>query len=95
MATRTPSPRRETASLCRTRRSIVDGRAPSSTDPRRTSPDDLRAVFVLYELEQETVPEIATTLALPVGTVSSRLRRARELFQAAVRRRAARNGGVR
>jgi len=39
--------------------------------------------------------EIATTLALPVGTVSSRLRRARELFQAAVRRRAARNGGVR
>ena len=57
--------------------------------------DDLRAVFVLYELEQETVPEIATTLALPVGTVSSRLRRAREQFQAAVRRRAARNGGVR
>src|SRR5689334_2615729 len=39
-------------------------------------PLDLRAVFVLYELEQLTMAEIATTLGLPPGTVASRLRRA-------------------
>jgi RNA polymerase sigma-70 factor, ECF subfamily len=40
--------------------------------------DDLRAVLVLYEVEEMTVPEIAALLTLPTGTVSSRLRRARE-----------------
>lgn len=45
-----------------------------------------RAVFVLYELEQHTVPEIADTLSIPLGTVSSRLRAARERFAATVRR---------
>ncbi|MBI2395523.1 MAG: sigma-70 family RNA polymerase sigma factor [Deltaproteobacteria bacterium] len=58
-------------------------------------PDDLRAVFVLFELEQATTPEIAELLTLPVGTVASRLRRARELFRAAAQRRVARNGGDR
>jgi RNA polymerase sigma-70 factor, ECF subfamily len=53
-------------------------------------PLDLRAVFVLFELEQMTMAEIAATLDLPPGTVASRLRRAREGFQAAVRRRGAR-----
>jgi RNA polymerase sigma-70 factor (ECF subfamily) len=43
-------------------------------------PDDLRAVFVLYELEELPLPEIASLLALPVGTAASRLRRAREIF---------------
>ncbi|MBI3206589.1 MAG: sigma-70 family RNA polymerase sigma factor [Myxococcales bacterium] len=41
---------------------------------------DLRAVFVLYELEQMTMAEIATVLELPPGTVASRLRRARAAF---------------
>ena len=45
-----------------------------------------RAVFILYELEQLTVPEIAATLSLPIGTVSSRLRAARERFSDFVRR---------
>ena len=45
-----------------------------------------RAVFVLYELEQLTVPEIAAILSVPLGTVSSRLRAARERFSAVVRR---------
>jgi RNA polymerase sigma-70 factor (ECF subfamily) len=49
-------------------------------------PLDLRAVFVLYELERSTMAEIAELLELPAGTVASRLRRAREHFQAAVRR---------
>lgn len=53
-------------------------------------PLELRAVFVLFELEQETTSSIAELLELQPGTVASRLRRARELFQAAARRRAAR-----
>lgn len=51
--------------------------------------DDLRAVFVLYEVEQMTMAEIATLLDVPAGTVASRLRRAREYFQSRVARRAA------
>jgi RNA polymerase sigma-70 factor, ECF subfamily len=49
-----------------------------------------RAVFVLYELEEMTVPEIANVLELPVGTVSSRLRSAREEFDLSLRRLRAR-----
>lgn len=44
-------------------------------------PLELRAVFVLYELEELTMAEIAATLELPPGTVASRLRRAREQFE--------------
>ena len=44
-------------------------------------PMELRAVFVLYELEELTMAEIAATLELPPGTVASRLRRSRELFE--------------
>ena len=47
---------------------------------------DLRAVFVLYELEEMTMADIGITLDLAPGTVASRLRRAREAFQAAVTR---------
>jgi len=47
---------------------------------------DLRAVFVLHELEEMSMAEIATTLELAPGTVASRLRRARELFRAEVAR---------
>jgi RNA polymerase sigma-70 factor (ECF subfamily) len=47
---------------------------------------DLRTVFVLYEVEEMTVGEIADLLAIPYGTVGSRLRRAREKFHAAVAR---------
>jgi RNA polymerase sigma-70 factor (ECF subfamily) len=47
---------------------------------------DLRAVFVLYELEEMTMAEIATTLGLPPGTVASRLRRARDEFRETVAR---------
>jgi RNA polymerase sigma-70 factor (ECF subfamily) len=44
-------------------------------------PIDLRAVFVLYELEEMTMAEIARSLDLPPGTVASRLRRSRETFE--------------
>jgi RNA polymerase sigma-70 factor, ECF subfamily len=40
-------------------------------------PEDLCAVFVLFEIEGLRSPEIAEALAIPVGTVASRLRRAR------------------
>jgi RNA polymerase sigma-70 factor, ECF subfamily len=41
---------------------------------------ELRTVFVLFELEGLSSPEIAAALAIPLGTVASRLRRAREAF---------------
>jgi RNA polymerase sigma-70 factor (ECF subfamily) len=46
---------------------------------------DIRTVFVLFEIDGFTVPEIAKVLAIPVGTAASRLRRAREQFQILVR----------
>lgn len=49
-------------------------------------PLDLRAVFILFELEEMTVVEIATMMAIPTGTAASRLRRARELFHETVAR---------
>jgi RNA polymerase sigma-70 factor, ECF subfamily len=48
--------------------------------------DELRSVFVLYEIEGLTLKEMAALLGLPVGTVASRLRRAREQFEAHVAR---------
>jgi RNA polymerase sigma-70 factor, ECF subfamily len=44
--------------------------------------EDLRTVFVLAELEELTMAEISTLLGIPAGTVASRLRRAREVFEA-------------
>jgi RNA polymerase sigma-70 factor, ECF subfamily len=49
-------------------------------------PMELRTVFVLFELEDMPVPQIAELEAIPVGTASSRLRRARQEFAAAVKR---------
>lgn len=46
-----------------------------------TLSEEQRAVFVLYELEGFSLPEIAEALAIPLGTATSRLRRARDHFQ--------------
>jgi RNA polymerase sigma-70 factor, ECF subfamily len=48
-------------------------------------PIELRAIFVLYELEELTMAEISALLELAPGTVASRLRRARERFAKKVR----------
>ncbi len=59
--------------------------------------DDLRVCFVLYELEGLSSPEIAELVQIPVGTVASRLRRAREAFEVEVARNTAElaaKGGV-
>lgn len=44
-------------------------------------PLDLRAAFVLYELEEMPIHKIAALLGIPTGTAASRLRRARTEFQ--------------
>ena len=56
--------------------------------------DDKREVFVLAELEQMTVPEIAEAIGANVNTVYSRLRAARAAFEQAVQRRLARQRGA-
>lgn len=48
-------------------------------------PEELRTVFLLFELEGMTAASIAELLGIPPGTVASRLRRAREDFRTAVR----------
>jgi RNA polymerase sigma-70 factor (ECF subfamily) len=48
--------------------------------------DDLRAVFVLHEIEEETMADIAQLLDLAPGTVASRLRRGREAWKRATER---------
>jgi RNA polymerase sigma-70 factor (ECF subfamily) len=45
---------------------------------------DARTVFVLFEIEGFTVPQIAELLEIPLGTAASRLRRSREQFQALI-----------
>lgn len=49
-------------------------------------PEDLRVVFVLFELEELSTPQIAALCEIPVGTAASRLRRAREDFEERVAR---------
>ncbi len=49
-------------------------------------PVEQRAVFTLFELEQHTSDEIAELCAIPLGTVFSRLRLARQTFEAGLGR---------
>ena len=57
-------------------------------------PERLADVFTLSELEERTAPDVAGILAIPVGTVASRLVRARAVFDRslvrATRRRSSR-----
>jgi len=47
---------------------------------------DRRAVFVMHELDEIPVPEIASTLGIPLNTAYSRLRLARADVAAAIQR---------
>ena len=55
-----------------------------------TMPLDFRVVFVLYEVEGLGTAEIANIVGIPLGTVASRLRRARADFEGRVARLEAR-----
>jgi RNA polymerase sigma-70 factor, ECF subfamily len=55
-------------------------------------PPAQRVVFVLYEMEELSLPEICELLDVPAGTVASRLRAGREAFRAAARRVQVRSG---
>lgn len=68
------------AEAVRTLYEILDGLEP-----------DKRAVFVMAELEEMTAPEIAEIAGVPLNTVYSRLRAARSDFDAALKRRRARD----
>ena len=49
-------------------------------------PPDLRETFVLFELEELSAPEVASVVGVPVGTVASRVRRARVAVREALTR---------
>jgi RNA polymerase sigma-70 factor (ECF subfamily) len=46
-----------------------------------TLSEEHRAVLVLVDIEEQTMAEAAVVLGIPAGTVASRLRRSRELFE--------------
>ncbi|MGO8993085.1 MAG: RNA polymerase sigma factor [Polyangiaceae bacterium] len=58
-------------------------------------PADLRMVFVLYEIEELTLPEISAATGVRLATATSRLRRAREEFESIVKRKNAAAGRLR
>ena len=72
-----PSPEDEAAA--RQERQLLD-------DVLGRMPIDLRTVLVLFELEGLEVRQIAEIEQIPVGTASSRLRRAREEFSVIAKR---------
>jgi RNA polymerase sigma-70 factor, ECF subfamily len=79
---------------------LTEGRRAATIldDLLATMPVDLRAVFVLDEIEEMSRSEIAAVLDIPEGTVASRLRKAREDFQSKLARwktRTAAPGGIR
>ncbi|HEX3852063.1 MAG TPA: sigma-70 family RNA polymerase sigma factor [Polyangiaceae bacterium] len=53
-----------------------------------------REVFALVEIDELTVPEVADILEIPLNTAYSRLRAARQTFEAAVARRREQNKGT-
>jgi RNA polymerase sigma-70 factor (ECF subfamily) len=65
----------------------------------RSMPDDQREIFVLCEIEGLSGPEVALALDMPLGTVASRLHRARVRFHALATRHRSRSvraaGGAR
>jgi RNA polymerase sigma-70 factor (ECF subfamily) len=50
--------------------------------------EELRDAFILFEFGELSAPEVASVLEVPVGTVASRVRRAREQLRRTLSRRA-------
>lgn len=53
---------------------------------------DRRGIFIMHDLDEQPMAEVATVFAIPVNTAYSRLRVARKEFEAAVRRLMAQRG---
>jgi RNA polymerase sigma-70 factor (ECF subfamily) len=84
------------SSLERAREPIAESDAPEATAAQREDQQlvlealggiDLsrRAVFIMHDIEDTAIPEIAAALDIPLGTAYSRLRQARIEFAEAVR----------
>ncbi len=56
---------------------------------------DRRAVFIMHELDEQPMPEVAEALAIPLNTAYSRLRLARRDFNARVAALQESRGGAR
>lgn len=69
------------------RRAEADDLASAVREVLDELPAELREVLVLCEMEQRAGGEVAELLQVPLGTVKSRLRRAREQFAVLARRR--------
>jgi RNA polymerase sigma-70 factor (ECF subfamily) len=78
-----PSPEERPSSMPTPEREVLQREALCQLDTILSEMDEsLRVVFVLYEIEEMTMAAIAETLEIRQGTVASRLRRARERFEA-------------
>jgi RNA polymerase sigma-70 factor (ECF subfamily) len=75
---RSPSP----PELLETRRALARLR-----EALERLPDDLRTVVALFDLEERTAADVARALGIPVGTVASRVRRARAFLRELLPRR--------
>jgi len=60
---------------------LLDGEI---TDALQTLPEEYRSTLLLVDIEELTYEEAATVLGCPIGTVRSRLARARRLLRAAL-----------
>lgn len=72
-------------------RDLVDDEVLAAVD---ALPDDFREVLVLSDMEGLPYAEIAVALGVPVGTVKSRLFRARRILQGRLRRYAEETGMI-
>lgn len=65
------------------------------TDALQTLPEEYRATLLLVDIEELTYEEAANVLGCPIGTVRSRLARARRLLRAALTAYARERGYIR
>ena len=84
---------------------VFDAQQPEEVDRRRSMSrlqlalerldESKRAAFVLYEVEELTLAEIAEALSIPLQTAYSRVKAAREMLREALEASGGAKGGVR